>query len=145
VWALGSLYSRRAPSPSPIRGAAMQMLAGGVLLAAAGAARGEVGELRLSSVSATSLAALAYLTVVGSLLAFTAYVWLLRAAPTSLVGTYAYVNPVIAVLLGAAVLDEGLSARTLAGGAVVIVAVMLIVTRPAARPGAAVTVPARGG
>jgi len=145
LWALGSLYSRRAPSPSPLLGASMQMLVGGALLAAFGAATGELGALGLGAVSATSLAGFAYLVVFGSLLGFTAYVWLLRSAPTSLVGTYAYVNPVVAVLLGTALLDEKLSWRMLAGGAVVLVAVVLLVTRPALRARrTAVAVPARG-
>ncbi len=145
AWALGSLYARRAPSPSPLVGASMQMLAGGLLLALAAAVRGEVGQLRLEAVSATSLAGLAYLVVLGSLLGFTAYVWLLRSAPTSLVGTYAYVNPVVAVLLGTAVLEERPTWTMAAGGAVVLAAVFLIVTGPArAGRGTAVAVPARG-
>lgn len=144
LWALGSLYSRRAPSPSPLLGAAMQMLAGGALLALLGAATGEVGALRSGAVSFASLAGFAYLVVFGSLLGFTAYVWLLRTAPTSLVGTYAYVNPVVAVLLGTVLLDEALSWRMLAGGGVVLAAVVLLVTRPGPRAGrTAFAVPAR--
>ena len=145
AWALGSLYSRRAPSPSPLLGAAMQMLAGGALLVVFGLAVGEGGELRASEVSAASLGGLAYLVVFGSLLGFTAYIWLLRTAPTSLVSTYAYVNPVVAVLLGSVVLDEALSWRVVAGGGIVIAAVALIVTRPRMRaPKVAAGIPARG-
>ncbi len=145
VWALGSLHSRRAPSPSPLLGAAMQMLAGGALLVVLGLAVGEGGEVHASEISAASLGGLAYLVVFGSLLGFTAYIWLLRTALTSLVGTYAYVNPVVAVLLGSAVLDEALSWRIGAGGGIVIAAVALIVTRPRIRARkVAVGVPARG-
>jgi len=145
AWAAGSLYSRRAPSPSPLRGAAMQMLSGGVLLAVFSLAVGEAAELRSSEISLESLLGLAYLVVFGSLAGFSAYIWLLRVAPTSLVGTYAYVNPVVAVLLGTTLLGEPLTWRTVVGGVVVLAAVALIVTPPRARPGkAALAVPARG-
>lgn len=146
AWALGSLYSRRAAGPSPLLGASMQMLAGGALLAVAGAATGELGQVEPGAVSAASLGGLAYLVVFGSLLGFTAYIWLLRSVPTALVGTYAYVNPVVAVLLGIVVLDERVSWHMAVGGAVVLSAVGLIVSqsgRPRART--AVAVPARGG
>jgi len=100
------------------------------------------------NLSLESWLGLAYLVAAGSLLAFTAYMWLLRNAPTTLVGTYAYVNPFVAVLLGTLVLDEPLGWRTLVGGGIVIVAVALIVRAPRvqaqaleARPAA---VPARG-
>src|SRR5207247_3000684 len=112
-WAAGSLYSRRAPLPKrPLIGASMQMLVGGLLLGIAGLARGEAGQVNLSQVSPESLGGLFYLVLVGSLVGFTCYVWLLRNAPTSLVGTYAYVNPVVAVLLGLLFLSESLSWRT---------------------------------
>ena len=84
--------------------------------------------LRLEAVSAESLAALAYLTIVGSLLAFTTYGWLLRVAPLPLIATYAYVNPVVAVALGALVLREPIEPRTLLAGAIIVFAVALIVT-----------------
>ena len=83
-----------------------------------------------------SLAALAYLVVVGSLVGFTAYTWLLRHARTSLVGTYAFVNPVVAVLLGWAMLGEELTARTALAGAVIVSGVALIVVAPKRRRGA---------
>ncbi len=142
AWAAGSLYARRAAMPPrPLAGAALQMLAGGVLLGLGGLARGEAGEVDVGAVSGESVVALAYLIVVGSLVGFTAYAWLLRNAPTSLVGTYAYVNPVVAVALGTLVLDEPLSASVLVGGAAILAAVVLIVS---ARPIAAVGEPARG-
>jgi drug/metabolite transporter (DMT)-like permease len=128
VWALGSLRARGHTGSSPLLTAAMQMLAGGLLLGIAGSALGEWADVEPGAVSAASLAGLAYLVVVGSLIAYSAFVWLIRVAPTSLVGTYAYVNPVIAVLLGTAFLGETLSMRVLIGGAIVVAAVAVIVT-----------------
>jgi drug/metabolite transporter (DMT)-like permease len=130
-WAAGSLYSRRAPLPRrPLVGASMQMIAGGAMLGVVGLALGEGSHV--SHVSGASLGALAYLIVFGSLIGFSAYIWLLRAAPTSLVSTYAYVNPVVAVFLGWAVESEPIGARTLVAGAMILLAVALIVrTRPA--------------
>jgi drug/metabolite transporter (DMT)-like permease len=136
AWAVGSLYSRHAPLPKrPLVGAAMQMLAGGLVLVVVSAVSGEFGRVHPAAVSLESWLGLAYLVVAGSLVGFTAYMWLLRAAPTSLVGTYAYVNPVIAVLLGTALLGEPLTWRTLVGGGVILAAVALIVRtpKPAAR------------
>jgi drug/metabolite transporter (DMT)-like permease len=128
-WAAGSLYSRTAPQPAePLLGAAMQMLAGGGLLVLVGAASGELADIH--SPSLASVGAIAYLVVIGSLLAFSAYTWLLRNARTSLVGTYAFVNPVVAVLLGSLFLGEPLAARTLVAGALIVVAVALIVAAP---------------
>jgi drug/metabolite transporter (DMT)-like permease len=149
AWAIGSLYSRQAPQPNrPLVAAGMQMLAGGLILTVVAAVSGEVGDVHPSQISLESWLGLAYLVAAGSLLAFTAYMWLLRNAPTTLVGTYAYVNPFVAVLLGTLVLDEPLGWRTLVGGGIVIVAVALIVRAPRvqaqaleARPAA---VPARG-
>ena len=136
AWAAGSLYARRAAVPErPLAGAALQMLAGGVLLGLSGLARGEAGEVDPAAISGESIAALAYLVLIGSLVGFSAYVWLLRNAPTSLVGTYAYVNPVVAVALGTVVLGEPLGARLFVGGGAILVAVILIVSaRPLAAP-----------
>ncbi len=131
AWAIGSLYSRRAPQPQrPLVSAAMQMLAGGVMLTVVAAAGGELGRVHPSAISLESWLGLAYLVVAGSLLGFTAYMWLLRVAPTSLVGTYAYVNPVVAVLLGTVLLGESLSWRTLVGGGIIVASVALIVRAP---------------
>jgi drug/metabolite transporter (DMT)-like permease len=137
AWAAGSLYAGRAAVPrQPLAGAALQMLAGGVLLGLAGLVRGEASEVDVAAISGESVLALAYLIVVGSLVGFTAYTWLLRNAPTSLVGTYAYVNPVVAVALGTVFLDEALGASVVLGGGAILAAVILIVS---ARPVAAVT------
>jgi drug/metabolite transporter (DMT)-like permease len=137
TWAWASVYSRKATLPSrPLVSTGMQMLCGAAVLAVAGIATGELGRVDLSGVSVRSALALAYLIVFGSLLAFTTYVWLLQNVRTSLVATYAYVNPVVAVLLGWAVLAEPVSLRSLVAGAVIVVGVALIVTarKPAAKP-----------
>jgi drug/metabolite transporter (DMT)-like permease len=134
AWAAGSLYSRNAPAPSnALQGASMQMLAGAALLAVFGVAKGEVGEVSLGAASTSSWLALLYLITLGSLVGFSAYIWLLKAAPTHLVGTYAYVNPVVAVALGALWLGEPITVSVLVGGAAIVVAVALIVSaRPVA-------------
>jgi len=137
AWAIGSLYSRHAALPKrPLVGAAMQMLAGGLVLIVVAAAGGELGRVHPSAISLESWLGLAYLIGAGSLLGFTAYMWLLKAAPTSLVGTYAYVNPVVAVLLGTLLLGESLSWRTLVGGVIILgsVALILRAPKPGARP-----------
>ena len=100
---------------------------GGALLAVAGLAAGEGGQVHLSHVSAESALALAYLVVVGSVVAFSAFHWLLHNGPMHIVATYAYVNPVVAVLLGAAFLGEPMTLRTLIAGIAIVVSVVLIV------------------
>lgn len=136
-WATGSLYSRRAQLPPvPQLGTAMQMLAGGLMLAVAGLATGEGHAVRLDAISVKSAGALLYLIVFGSLVAFSAYVWLLRVEPTSRVATYAYVNPVVAVALGWLFAGESLSPQTVLAAAIIVGAVVLIVSSrrpPAAR------------
>src|SRR4051794_4614503 len=131
AWAVGSIYATRSErTDDPLLGISMQMLAGGTVLAVMGA--GQWSRVDLGAVTGKSWLGLLYLVLVGSVLAYSAYGWLLHAAPPSLVATYAYVNPVVAVLLGTLIDDEALTARTLAGGAVIVVAVMLIITaRPA--------------
>jgi drug/metabolite transporter (DMT)-like permease len=127
-WALGSVLSRRAKLPRrPLVATGMEMLAGGALLLVAGAASGEFARLHPDHVSRASLTALVYLIVIGAWLGFSAYVWLLKNAPTSLVSTYAYVNPVIAVILGVLILNERFTAVTAAAAALIVAAVALIV------------------
>jgi drug/metabolite transporter (DMT)-like permease len=142
-WAWGSLYGQRASLPaSPLLTTGMQMLAGGGLLLGASALTGEPGRFALAEVSARSVLALAYLVVFGAIVAFTAYVWLLRVAPPVLVSTYAYVNPVVAVLLGWAFAGEPLTKGTAIAAAVILAGVALITTsqgktsqgKPAAAP-----------
>jgi hypothetical protein len=101
AWAAGSTYARVAALPRrPFLAAAMQMLCAGAMLALVGIGRGELGHVHFSAISNASLAAVLFLIVFGSLIAFTAYGWLLKNAPTRLLSTYAYVNPAVAVLLG---------------------------------------------
>jgi drug/metabolite transporter (DMT)-like permease len=126
-WALGSFLSSRMPMPAnPFVASVYEMAAGGLALFAVGFARGE--RLRPQEVSHASWIGLAYLVVFGSLLAFTSYVWLLGNAPISLVGTYAYVNPAVAVLLGVAFAGEHATWTILAGGLIIIVGVGLVVS-----------------
>jgi drug/metabolite transporter (DMT)-like permease len=128
AWALGSVVSPHLPLPRrPLVATAMEMLAGGALLGILGLATGEGGHIDWSGISFTSVMALAYLIVFGSLVAFSAYVWLLQNASTSVVSTYAYVNPVIAVLLGWWLLHERVTGLTLLAAAVIVSAVALIV------------------
>jgi len=128
-WATGSLYSRRAPLPTrPLVSTAMQMLAAGAFLLVAGAVTGEFGRLDLSAISLSSWLGLGWLIVFGSIVAFTAYVWLLRNARISLISTYAYVNPIVAVFLGWLLLSEPITLRTLLAGALILAAVAIIVT-----------------
>jgi len=128
-WTSGSLYSRNAPLPKrPLVGAGMEMMVGGAILAIAGALRGELPLIRFENFSMESLLALAYLITIGSWVGYTSYVWLLRNARTSLVSTYAYVNPVVAVFLGWLILDETVTIRTLVAGAVIVIAVAIIIS-----------------
>jgi drug/metabolite transporter (DMT)-like permease len=132
AWAAGSAYGRVAPLPrAPFLSAAMQMLCAAALLAVAGAATGEVGRVHPDGISLGSLAAFAFLVVFGSIVAFTAYGWLLRSgAPSVLVSTYAYVNPAVAVVLGWALAGEAIDGRELAAGAVILASVgMLVLAR----------------
>jgi drug/metabolite transporter (DMT)-like permease len=129
-WAGGSFLSQRLPLPrDPLVSTSLQMLLGGVVLTAAGGALGEVHPRLLDGVSASSALALAYLVVFGSLVGFTAYTWLLHHAPVSTVATYAYVNPVVAVFLGWAILGERIDAAILAGAAVIVASVAFVVRR----------------
>jgi drug/metabolite transporter (DMT)-like permease len=130
AWSSGSLYAtHRAVLPRhPLVATASQMLAGSVALTLMAVASGEPARFDPAVVSGESWAAFLYLTVVGSLVAFTTFGWLLRVAPLPLVATYAYVNPIVAVVLGAVVLSEPVEPRTLVAGAVIVGAVALIVT-----------------
>jgi drug/metabolite transporter (DMT)-like permease len=126
-WAVGSLFTRYADLPaSPVRTSAMQMLAGGVLMLALGLALGEGGRFTLTAVSWQAAAALVYLVAV-ALVALPAYNWLLAVTSPALVGTYAFVNPVVAVLLGWAAVGEPLTTRTAVAAALVVSGVMLLV------------------
>lgn len=128
-WAIGSLYSRRAPLPArPLVSASMQLLCGGAILGVVGLAGGEASRIEFSSFSRSSVLALCYLIAFGTLAAFPCYAWLIRTAPTSIVSTYAYVNPVVAVALGWAIADERVEPITIIAGAIIVAAVAMIVT-----------------
>jgi drug/metabolite transporter (DMT)-like permease len=130
AWASGSLFaSHRAVLPKrPLVAAGVQMLLGGLVLAAMGAVTGEFAALDVGAISPESVVALVYLLVMGSLVAFTVYGWMLRVAPLPLVATYAYVNPVVAVILGAIIIGETIDLRTVVAGAVIVFSVAVIVT-----------------
>jgi drug/metabolite transporter (DMT)-like permease len=133
AWAVGSLLSTSARRPpSALAGSALQMGCGGAMLLVLALAHGDFA--RAAPPSARSVAAVGYLVVFGSLVAFTAYVWLLQHAAPSKVATYAYVNPLVAVGLGAALGGEPLSARVLAAAGVIVGAVALITAGRARRP-----------
>jgi drug/metabolite transporter (DMT)-like permease len=128
-WAWGSLYARRAPLPdNQLLGTGMEQLGGGVALVAAGLLLGELSRTNLAAVSIESLLGLGFLIVFGSLFAFTAYVWLLNHVPVTTVATYAYVNPVVAVALGVFFRSESLTPRTLVAAALIIGAVVAMVS-----------------
>jgi drug/metabolite transporter (DMT)-like permease len=127
-WATGSVFTRHVRLPRrPLVSAAMEMLWAGAIFGVISLSTGDLGRLHLHDISTTSLVALAYLIVFGSLVGFSAYVWLLRAAPLSLVSTYAYVNPVVAVILGSIFLGEAINLRTVLAGGIILAAVALIV------------------
>jgi drug/metabolite transporter (DMT)-like permease len=136
-WAIGSLFNRYSDLPSsPVRSSGMQMLAGGAIMVAVGLALGEGERFDPGAVSAVSVGALAYLIAV-ALVALPAYNWLLTATSPALVGTYAFVNPVVAVLLGWAAAGEAVTGRTALAAALVVLGVMLLVwprRRPVSRP-----------
>jgi drug/metabolite transporter (DMT)-like permease len=135
VWAWGSLWSRRVRMPaSPLASTGVGMLAGGAVVLAASAAFGEFARFDPALVTWPSVAALAYLAVFGSVVGFSAYLYLLRHVPPALVATYAFVNPIVAMTLGSAFAGEALSRRSLTAAALVVVAIVLITTARAAAP-----------
>jgi drug/metabolite transporter (DMT)-like permease len=128
-WSVGSLYSRRAKlPPSPFLAAAMEMLAGGAMLAVLGFTTGEGRELHQATMAFGSILAVLYLVVFGSLLGFTAYIWLLGVTSTARVSTYAYVNPLVAVFIGWVFAGEPLTARTLVATGTIVAAVALMIS-----------------
>jgi len=152
-WAAGSIYARRAPLPrSALLGTGLEMLAGGMVMILAGSLLGEIGRADVEAFSVRSLVALAYLIVFGSIVAFSAYTWLLANVPVSTVGTYAYVNPIVAVALGAVILSEPITPRTLLASAIIIGAVVAMVSgrpreseEPGPSPEVAPQAPSEGG
>jgi drug/metabolite transporter (DMT)-like permease len=135
AWAAGSFLSTRLElPPDPFVSTTVQQLCGGGLMVMVGLLVGEAGKLEMSQWSTSSLTAVLYLIVFGSLFAFTAYVWLLQNAPISRVATYAYVNPVIALFLGWVILSEEITTMMLLGAAVIVASVAFIVRRESGAP-----------
>ncbi len=128
-WSVGSLYSRQAPLPdAPLIGTAMEMLAGSAGLFIFSTVLGEWSQVHIASISMSSLGGLVYLIIFGSGIGFVAYTWLLRNAPTHIVSTYAYVNPVVAILLGSFIGREPLETLEIISAVVIIAGVVLITT-----------------
>jgi drug/metabolite transporter (DMT)-like permease len=129
-WALGTFLSPRLSTPrNALVSTAYQMLAGGVVLIVVALGKGELAQVDPATFSVRSMIAFGYLVVFGSLIAYSAYTWLLKNASVSLVSTYAFVNPVVAVVLGALILAEPITASILIGAAVIVVAVAFIIFR----------------
>ena len=126
-WAWGSVVSKSAPLPkSPFLATSMEMIGGGVLLLLTALAVGQFAHFRPTQVSADAMLAWLFLVIFGSLVGFTAYIWLLGVTSIAKVGTYAYVNPIVAVFLGWAILDEPVTGRTLIAALVILVGVTLV-------------------
>ena len=135
AWAIGSIYSQHNPLPkSAFLATGMEMFLGGTILLIAALLRGEHMQFDLADVSTRSMIGFIYLTTIGSLVGFTAYIWLLAHQPPARVSTYAYVNPVVAVFLGWAFAGEPLSLRTAIAAAIIIGAVALITTARSGSP-----------
>jgi drug/metabolite transporter (DMT)-like permease len=138
AWAFGSIYSRGAPKVQPtLLGVAMQMIGGGVLLMIIAFFAGEPNRFQLSQVTGASIGAWLYLVGAGSLIGYTAYVWLLHVSTPARVATYGYVNPLIAVLLGCTIGHELFSRDLILAGAMIIVSVVMIVSGSMRKPAAA--------
>src|SRR5215475_668756 len=129
IWSAGSLYSRIAKhAASPFLTAAQQMICGGILLLLAGVVTGELPRFHPKSISMLSVGSFVYLVIIGAVIGYTAYIWLLRHCDPAKVATYAYVNPIVAVLLGTFFAAETVSARMLIAAALIIGSVALIIT-----------------
>ena len=144
-WSVASALSRKVPLPaSKVMSSGAQMLAGGILLGLTAAALGEFRNFHPSTVSREAWLSLLYLIVAGSIIAFTAYVWLIHHESPTKVGTYAYVNPVVAVLLGYFLGGEALGVRTILGTLFVLISVVVITTTRARKPAAVLAVEEAG-
>lgn len=129
IWSAGSLYSRASKqTTAPFLGAAQQMFCGGALMLLVGVFTGEPKHFQLNNISTLSFSAFAYLVLVGAIVGYTAYFWLLRHCEPAKVATYAYINPIVAVLLGALFANETVTLRTLIAGILIIGSVALIIT-----------------
>src|SRR5437867_4261137 len=129
IWSAGSIYSRHSKhAASPFLTAAQQMICGGTLLLGAGTVTGELPRVHLNSISTSSIVAFIYLVLIGAVVGYTAYIWLLRHCEPAKVATYAYVNPIVAVLLGTLFAGEKITMRTLIAGCLIIASVALVIT-----------------
>jgi len=134
LWASGSLYSRSAKtSSSQLQPPAIQMIAGGILLLFASLITGECTRLVLNQVSLRSMLSWLYLIIFGSLVAFSSYIWLLRQTTPSRVSTHAYINPIVAMILGSTLADEALTPRSILAAIIIIISVAIITTYPSER------------
>jgi drug/metabolite transporter (DMT)-like permease len=134
AWAGGSLYSIHAPRPaSGLIATSMQMFCGSALQLVAGTLMGDWSKLDPAGISLISVAAFLYLVIAGSLVAYTAYVWLLRVVSPTSAATYAYVNPVVALILGWLVAGEPMTTRTIVAAGIILASVIIITTAPPAR------------
>jgi len=131
AWACGSLYAKHGKMPSsPMLGVAMQSLSGGAILLIAGVLAGEFRNFHFAAVSLRSWLALAYLIAFGSGIGFSAYIYILKKSTPARVGTYAFVNPVVALFLGWLIVGEAITLRTILAAAVILTAVILVITAP---------------
>jgi drug/metabolite transporter (DMT)-like permease len=134
-WALGTSYSKRVALPeSKVLSAAMQMICGGAILLVTGAIAGETGRIHTADITLRSALALVYLIIFGSVIAFTVYTWLVSVSSPSMLSTYAYVNPVVAVFLGWSLAGEALGVRTLAATAIILAGVGLVTRSRGSKP-----------
>lgn len=139
-WALGSIYSRHAKhGANPFLASSLQMLGGGLALAVVALLHGDFDQFDAARITPRAWVAFAYLTVIGSLVGFSTFVWLMKHSTPARVATYAYVNPIVAVFLGWLILDEPINPRTLVAAAIIVAAVVIITTQKAraAKPRAA--------
>jgi drug/metabolite transporter (DMT)-like permease len=128
-WSLGTVFARRVALPSSVVvSSGMQMICGGGLLLIAGVMSGQAGHLSLAALDTTSIVSMTFLTLIGSLVGFTCYIWLLGIVSPTLVATYAYVNPIVAVFLGWALAGERLTPRSMIASLVVLLSVAMIIT-----------------
>lgn len=135
-WSFGSIFSRHAKHPSsPFMASAQQMIGGGAALFATALVTGELHALDVSAITLRSWYAFIALTIFGSIVGFSTFVWLMKHSTPARVSTYAYVNPVVAVFLGWWILDEPISGRTLVAAAVIVVAVAIITAQKSAKAG----------
>lgn len=134
LWATGSLYSRsKETSSSQLQAAAMQMIAGGILFLSASLITGEWTRVVLDQVSPRSMLSWLYLIVFGSIVAFSSYIWLLKQTTPARVSTHAYINPIVAMILGWVLADEALTSRNILAAIIIIISVAIITTYPEER------------